>query len=559
MSSLNATLSLQLQKPNKRKEKQMETNKKTNEPEEHISLASARQESVISSSSSDVNTTTNTYAAPKHTHVYLKFQDTATTGMVIQLFNNEIAHFHFDTNNPKGHKDGQDGSYYMTFASSDTEITGTLYENGKRISGPHHGHSIDLDIMLPFKNNYEFIVEPDDMSNTVDITADISYSTGQGEQLEMVNSNTKYITILKDQIKVLRFSDKDNSSLRWESSNASVISIGTYSGIMTAIRTGSASISVSDGCGYCHIFHVKSVIDYVDIMPDEDGFNKVVFRSSGKVWHCINHDMIFDEETIENKTLMSLLWQRFYLNYYADDKWTKIQNYTNDEIKLLYAIDPHGIAKYVQQYAEDFHNLNDNLKYKDYIFTLIYKRKPKYFTRITNEKWVITEDLSRLSEVISESESLFGVHALWDAFTFLELCGFILDIAGIVFGCKFFAVGNIIKVRFGKIARTAIRVLSVGEAIVSGDFIKNETEEFLDKKYAQTDLMWLYKICSTVTDFHNIIESMIAKPNFYNEIINYYTDKSDYKVSITLGNGETHEIEDFSKAIKAAKINNSVI
>ena len=91
---------------------------------------------------------------------------------------------------------------------------------------------------------------------------------------------------------------------------------------------------------------------------------------------------------------MSLLWDRFRLNYYADDKFTIIQKYTDDEIKLLYAIDPYGVAKYVQEYADSLteddcpiiyrtgnwiqDSLRATLNYKDSIFEVLYNRKPMY-------------------------------------------------------------------------------------------------------------------------------------------------------------------------------------
>ena len=533
----------------------METNKKTNEPEEHISLASARQESVISSSSSDVNTTTNTYAAPKHTHVYLKFQDTATTGIVTQLFNNEIAHFHFDTNNPKGHKDGQDGSYYMTFASTDTKITGTLYENGKRISGPNYGHSIEFDIMLPFKNNYEFIVEPDDMSNTVDITADISYSTGQGEQLEMVNSNTKYITILKDQIKVLRFSDKDNSSLRWESSNASVISIGTYSGIMTAIKTGSASISVSDGCGYFHVFHVKSVIDYVDIMPDEDGFNKVVFRSSGKVWHCINHDMIFDENNSGNR-ILGLRVTSNYMSAEPNSNGEYIKTYSDDELRLLYNIDPYGVAKYVQGFADRHSATKDIIKEKDRIFTALFNREPTYFVQ-QGGQWRPEPDNRNIDYAVSESETLFGYSVRFNIIFITQLISIIAASLCFVLGALGGTAATILSSAISTTSNAikANFLLFISDNIdVSKDFksllwdtiydISGTMSNLLKTSVDKVDIIWAKDLVSQSISIGDLLKETDTYINFNRQIVLNCAYNKNYEVSIVPKSGKTRTLRD---------------
>lgn len=53
------------------------------------------------------------------------------------------------------------------------------------------------------------------------------------------------------------------------------------------------TVTTVDG-GYSANCEVKVFYDTLTIQKD-GAFNKVVFQNSGKVWRCINRDMIFND------------------------------------------------------------------------------------------------------------------------------------------------------------------------------------------------------------------------------------------------------------------------
>jgi hypothetical protein len=173
-------------------------------------------------------------------------------------------------------------------------------------------------------------------------------------------------------------SNATNQTVTWCSSNENIATVGLYTGKVTAKKAGTATITAttSDG-GYQASCNVTVIIDTVTIKKD-GAFNKVVFNKSGKVWRCINQDMIFSDVP-----LTSPLFDRSNLNFYGSTEYNNnIITYTDEEIKLLYAIDPYGVADYVQRYASEQFYVNELegvLGYKDRIFRLLFNREPKYF------------------------------------------------------------------------------------------------------------------------------------------------------------------------------------
>lgn len=295
--------------------------------------------------------------------------------------------------------------------------------------------------------------------------------------------------------------DATTKSVTWCSSDESVATVGIYTGKVTAKKAGTTVITaVSVDGGHFGSMTLTVIIDTVTIKKD-GAFNKVVFESTGKVWHCINQDMIYDEDYMYNTILSQRSNYNFFTYYNENDPLlsnTTPKEYTDDEIKLLYAIDPYGVANYVQRYAGELFyedGLEGVLGYKDYVFKLLFKREPKYFARTLTGSWYETTDKSNLSAVISESEEIFGMHPIYDALTILALCGFVLEIAGIVFSTSFFTTGAI-KTCIGNVCKTCVRVLSVGEAIVKNELISYTSNSIIESAFEKTDLAWAYKFVS---------------------------------------------------------------
>lgn len=59
----------------------------------------------------------------------------------------------------------------------------------------------------------------------------------------------------------------------------------------------------------------------------------------------------------------------------------------NDEIKLLFAIDPYGVCDYINRVGAEKENREERVNYKDDKFRLLFNREPQYFARNSNGEW----------------------------------------------------------------------------------------------------------------------------------------------------------------------------
>ncbi len=336
----------------------------------------------------------------------------------------------------------------------------------------------------------------------------------------------------------------------WCSSNQNVACVDYYSGQIYANEAGTTVITATsvDG-GYSDSAEITVVIDSVTIKRD-GSFNKVIFNSTGKVWHCINHDMIYNEENMRDQVLRA----RRELNYLVNPGviGSDIRTYTDEEIKLLYAIDPYGVADYVQRFAIGLFSV-DGLKsvlgYKDYIFELLFKRKPKYFARTLTGVWYETEDKREITAVQSESETIFGMRPIWDGYTLKQIIEAAFDILEIAltitcsttkvteFLTNHKKVENIVK-----IFTFLIGACSDGVVSAIPDFLIGEALE-------DTSLLWAYNLVSVFSNINEIAQNFNNGQNYYQDIFNHCINDTDYIIYIELNSGQTHKLQDIKDAL----------
>ncbi|MBR4017584.1 MAG: Ig domain-containing protein [Oscillospiraceae bacterium] len=351
-----------------------------------------------------------------------------------------------------------------------------------------------------------------------------------------------------------------NKQVIWRSSNENVAHVNAFTGVVVANMAGEATITATtvDG-GYTASCTVTVKIERVTIQKDGP-FNKVIFESSGKVWLCINHDLIFDEDNRNNSILKERSDRNIYTHY--SEEWppmhdTTPKEYTDDEIKLLYAIDPYGVADYVKRYADkefyDKNGLASTLAYKDRIFRLFFGRDPKYYVRTLDGVWDETTDTSVLSRVVSESEELFGLHPVYDLTTLVDFICAAVDIGCILFGS--IIQSNIIPLEekqkeiIKKIVKIVVRIVSTGEAVVRNDLASFAGDSLLEDSIENTNLEWAYNIVSFSGSLAQLANSIVATPNYHEEILNYCAYDTGYDVFIELENGTKHQIDDICEAI----------
>ena len=291
---------------------------------------------------------------------------------------------------------------------------------------------------------------------------------------------------------------------------------------------------------------VRVVIDTVIIQKD-GAYNKVVFNKSGKVWRCINHDVIFDVHYMHDSTLIRRGNHNFYTSFDENDpsKTDKTpKEYTDDEIKLLYAIDPYGVADYVQRYASaQFYvdDLKGVLGYKDRIFKVLFNRKPKYFARTIDGVWYEVGDCEEINEVLSESEMYFGMHPIYDFHTFLGILEAFSSILNMVFLTNFFT-STIAGTVIGKIVKAGLlRALGMGSVLRRelGSYVAGNAFE---KAMEKTSLEWALSFVSLYDSLDDLADAVNLDLNYNKQIIDYCACQTGYNVLFELKDGTVHNL-----------------
>ena len=341
-----------------------------------------------------------------------------------------------------------------------------------------------------------------------------------------------------------------DKSVIWCSSNENVAEVGMRSGHITAKQAGTATITATTVDGeYRDSMNLTVIIDTVIIQKD-GAYNKVVFQKSGKVWRCINQDMIFSDIPIS-----STLYDRSHLNFYGHTEYqTNIITYTDNEIKLLYAIDPYGVANYVQRYADEIfmntvkeENIEESLRasisYKDYIFKMLFKRDPKYFARTIDGVWYEVTEYDEINDVLSESEAYFGTHPIYDLHTFFELMGVCSSILNIVFMTTFFT-SSVAGIVLKKVVTTGMLVLSGIESILREEYASYDLGDFIESTINNTLPDWAVNYVSLYESLEDLVEAMTLNFNYNKEIIDYCACQTGYNVLFEMKDGTTYNLKE---------------
>ncbi len=343
-----------------------------------------------------------------------------------------------------------------------------------------------------------------------------------------------------------------NKNYTLTSSDTKIATVDSETRRVTSRGIGTVTITATTADGnHTDSVTLRVVIDNVTIVKDSISgskaeLNNVVFQSSNKIWKCVNYNLIHQNDNSSEVVDVDLCKERFEYNFCNNKVYpTKddLITYFDEELKLLYAIDPYGVAMYVHTYANFLGSLNDCLSYKDHIFSLLFNRPPKYYKRYDTEagyRWVITSDKSNLSEVISESESLFGAHPVWDEYSVSAFIKFVLK--------------NILNI---DIISDLEDIFSIINAVLTLSTNENAAKNTICSYIAQTsmqltcdafDLGWACSFVSTAKDAMDILNLAADCPEFYNPVIDYCTNDIPYNVYIELSS-ETVDIKDISNAL----------
>ena len=347
------------------------------------------------------------------------------------------------------------------------------------------------------------------------------------------------------------------TSVSWESDANSIASVSN--GVVTANKDGVANITVTINGNLTAT--CKVIVDSrekVTVKTDSTGSYGMIVFSNGKVWNCMNRDLINDYN-LNTKDAFS---QRFYDNAYQTkviDNETELvyyyppmKEYTDNEIKLIYTLDPYGLAAYVKEYAKHNHEagcseqetLEGILEYKDRIFELLYKRKPRYYARNSAGTWVSTTDKSNLKAVVSESEYLFGFHGLWDTNTFYEILSAALDLLVSISG-----MNQILLVDWSaKFAKCALNLWAGRAPFDLQDIAEYIAEDKLKNEITDEISSWATYI-SLMQSLEKIKKVLSDRPYVYLPMLDFCSDYNQdivYNILFELSNGEKYSAKELA-------------
>lgn len=343
-----------------------------------------------------------------------------------------------------------------------------------------------------------------------------------------------------------------NQAVTWLSSDESVASFESNTGTLKAKKVGKTTIQARSADGiYSNSYEIEVFIDTVTIK--QDGWStSVYFKNSGKIWKCINEDRVFNIPA-ERDMLDKRSSYNYFANYNENEKFQSDPTpkvYSEEELKLLYAIDPLGVADYVCRYATaNYDNVRDNVEYKDSIFRLLFGKEPLYYDRLMDGSWVITYDKSNINVVVSESESIFGMHNLLDHYfvanllnvliTFAELAITFMTVPGAIAG----AMTTVIKQTTKKtILKQVMKGLQIAYHIAWDGLVSTVEGEALEKLIEEAPLNWVYTIITQYSSLRDALNVFSSPNNFCKQQLQYCLNKLNYDIYLELGS-EASQIE----------------
>ena len=367
--------------------------------------------------------------------------------------------------------------------------------------------------------------------------------------------------------------DALNKNVVWKSSNQAIAEVDDE-GYVTAYGVGTATISATtkDG-GYCATC-VVTVDDREQVTIARDGdFNKIIFHTSGKEWLCLNYDMINDPENRASNPYdetYKLLKGRLNANTYATIiNWDGLiylqdpKSYTDQEKKLLYMIDPHGFAAYVQKYGAEIYSgdLAGLVNFKDSVFKTLFNQSPKYFARDNTGEWydaTAKKNQLSISKMLSESELLFGIHPVYDWVFGLQCIDVALKILALpVAFCELAYIS--VPAACVELLKYMNLSFTLGRSLIEEDYKKYiETvikelngmfDDDTDTKSANFSMEWAKALFELGNSFEDLADILADRPTFYKEIFDYCATNPNYRILFEYNDGTIEDVSDISNKL----------
>lgn len=270
----------------------------------------------------------------------------------------------------------------------------------------------------------------------------------------------------------------------------------------------------------------------------------VYFVVTGKTWYCIETDLINgDSQSPEYEAWYIRSNYNYFSHYYLGIEDIDVdptpKEYTDNELKLLYAINPYGVAAYVSRYSDTFRNLTDALNYKDRIFRVLFNRNPRYFKRYTPDDWTQVSSVTDRTNVVSEAETLFGMHILYDEFTLFDIAAAVINIVASLIS----KVGTVLSV-----AKIFYNIFIKDEQTVLDEISSLAISKTVDELYKNKQITW-FDAFSACISFADLLSSIDTDFNYYLKPLEYCANDDNYIVYIKFHNGDKYRVEEISEEI----------
>lgn len=232
-----------------------------------------------------------------------------------------------------------------------------------------------------------------------------------------------------------------NSSVVWISSDTSVATVGTYTGIVTAKSDGTTTITARSVNGNKIDTCTITVDSREKVTVKKDSHSFYVKFADGKVWKNIGIDLSNREENY-NQMYPPNMWyenyeylieeeQRYFDNIYVEENGVmEYKTYSVKQIAYLYLLDPIGIEYYMRNHACHDKDImsGEFLSYKDEVYEAIFGNSERlsgrfYFTIVDGSVRYGRYSGSKRMDVYSNTEVIFGSHTIFNWSSFWQSIG----------------------------------------------------------------------------------------------------------------------------------------
>ncbi len=343
----------------------------------------------------------------------------------------------------------------------------------------------------------------------------------------------------------------ENKSITWSSSDEEIATVDPVFGIVTGLEYGTVEITATSNDGTISgSITMTVVIENVTIERDGDNYNKIVFERSRKTWYCINRDMINDTNYNDNAyDGTDELTYRQMRNSCINPEiingflvYDGLKTYTDDEMRLIYAIDPHGLAAHIRFYAlEAFDGGWDSLNYKDRVYRMLFNKDVvNHYVRDSVDNWYVDNENQNYLHVISESEFIFGRHLLFDKTSQAQMLSVVIDVFTSIFG---FAISHTIDTVL-EVSKWICNVMVTGKALDLRKIPENIFNDGAEQIYKEFSMSWAYDLFSSYDSLDDLLNVFSNQPTIYKDVFNYCSNNLKYGIFVKFKNREVKNLGD---------------